>query len=229
MLVGLSLFGFSLSGQAYHELSIGVKGNHLFEVNPPELILQDLDYLFGPQLGYQLYLPDNRFSVLAEAAWFRESGLKEYSSSLVGSDNEYRETSRRNSISFDLELGWNLAEFDNSFLQLTAGARAQKVYFFSQEVERTDRDDIDPRYIEFTRWKNLNYSLVSSFSYQFFLSEKASLKEQSLALRFAADFVYSFPIYRSLGRVENEFATLATGLTVSLVWRIRGKKNRGLF
>lgn len=229
MLVGLLLFSFSVSGQAYHELSLGVKGNRLFEVNPPEFILQDLDYLFGPQLGYQLYFPDNRFSFLAKAAWFRESGLKEYSSSLVGSDNEYRETSRRNSVSFDLELGWNVVEFDNSFLQLTAGARAQKVYFFSQEVERTDRDDIDPRYIQFTRWKDFNYSLVSTFSYQFFLTERASLKEQSLALRFAADFVYSLPVYRSLGPAENEFATLATGLTVSLIWRIRGKENRGLF
>ena len=217
-----SLF-ISSRAQVSHEFSVGLVGNRVLEANPPDFVIWDLDYLFGPQLGYQLYFLESGFSIKADAGWLHEAGQKEYGSLIPGGDNEYEETTRRRAVAVDLAGGYDFLQFNKSFLQVSAGMRANKFYYFQSKTERTDRKDIPPNFTESDGWRDFNFGILTSLSYQFFLTDKPNLKRQSIAFRIDADFTYMFPTYYRLGTIENEFATINTGLTISMIWRLRGK------
>ncbi len=216
-------FGFNTaSAQVSHEIGLGFSALRIWEQNPPGFIIQDLDYYYNPFVGYQAYFFNDQFTIGTQLGWVNERGSLEKETN--DGETEFREDTRK-SVMIDVEVGTNLLNFENSFVQLTAGVRASKVYYFEYDYERVGESSVSSAYYESENWKDTQYGLTTSLSYQIHLINGATKRNQLLALRFSWELVYFFPELRALGTIENEFSSIATGPSVSLVWRIGGGGN----
>lgn len=214
-----------IKGQNYHEIGIGFSGLHVWEINPPEYIIQDLNYYYNPRLFYQFHFLDKKVAIGTAIGVVNEQGSNE-GDGYYG--YEVRDDVRR-SVMMDLYVGANLLETKKGYIHLMAGMRASRTYFFSHDSKTTvNESSMFTTTYETDRWRDVQYGMFTSLFYQHQLMSKKRDKN-SLNLRVAWDLVYFFPEYRTALGFENNFASIATGPSVSLVWRIRGKKNTGLF
>jgi hypothetical protein len=211
-------FVTALKGQVIHEFGIGFSGLRIWEPSPPGLFTQDLDFYWNPQLGYQLHFLNERLVAGLQLGWVYARGLKDEA-------NYFRDDSQK-SLNLDFEAGVNLIQFDNSFLQWTAGARISRSYFYSIEIV-DGRDNRTSFSIADDKWQDVSLDLTSAIAYQINLSKK-SYRPANLALRFSLEMIYFFPEDNELEFLDEDYR-FAMGPSVSLIWRVRGKKNRGLF
>lgn len=214
----------SIKAQNFHEVGFGFSGMRIWEVDPPEFIVQDLDYYWNPRITYQVHFFDEKIAFGAAIGLVQEVSSNEgpsYYGYLVREDN-------RKSVILDLNASLNLFRTPERFFQLSAGLRTTRTYYFKHYSEITDGGSFNYGGYEVDSWYDPNYSLTFSMAYQHVLFKKLNAK-QSVNFRVAFDVIYSFPTYRvSLG-FEDNFVSIVAGPSVSLIWRIRGKKNRGLF
>ena len=225
-LIVMLVFAYFVNAQNHHELSLGFAGSRVWELDPPEFIIQDLDYYFGPHIGYQYHFYDDKLVLGAQVGWMHETHNIE--SLTESGSTDFREV-RRKTLMLDLEFGVNLIQSARGFLQVTSGLRANGAYYFSDKLSRLDEPNINLYDYDFNQWLGLRYDFTSSVSYQVNLTKQPKLRGQSLALKFSAEFVYFFPRELTFGSIENNMAWITGGFSASLIWRIRGKKNRGLF
>lgn len=218
VIVTFALFA-SLKGQVVHEIGIGFSGLRIWEPSPPINLNEDLDYYWNPQISYQLHLLDERLVAGLQCGWVYAKGLKD-------EENYFREDIQK-SLNLDVEAGANLFRFKNSLVQWTAGVRLTKTYFNSLNVADGPEGNASTVTREINRWRDVNYDLTSTISYQLNLSDQR-YNATSLALRLSLVAVYFFPGTRVHESYPSDYR-FAMGPSVSLIWRIRGKKNRGLF
>lgn len=148
-----------------------------------------------------------------------------YAQGLKDEENYFREDVLK-SLNLDLEAGVNLIKLRSSFIQWTAGLRLTKSSFYSIEIVdgRKNRNSFS---IKDEKWQDINVDLASAISYQLNLTDKKYSSSQ-LALRLSLEMVYFFPVNDELEYLEEDYR-FAMGPSVALIWRIRGKKSRGLF
>lgn len=212
----------SLKGQVVHDIGIGFSGLRIWEPSPPINLNEDLDYYWNPQLSYQLHFFDERVVAGLQFGWVYAKGLKD-------EENYFREDIQK-SLNLDVEAGANLFRFKNSFVQWTAGVRLTKTYYHSLEVADGPESNVSTVSYEIDRWRGAdydNYDLTSTLSFQQNLFFKRP-RNTNLALRLALETVYFFPGPRVFKSYPSDYR-FAMGSSVSLIWRIRGKRNRGLF
>jgi len=206
-----------LNGQVYHDLGIGFSGLRIWEPSKPGNFNEDLDYYWNPQVSYQLHFLEERLVSGLEFGWVYAKGLKD-------EPNFFREDIQK-SLNLDIEAGVNVFKFKNSILQWRAGVRLTKTYFYSREVLEFEENSVSGVSGSNESWQDVNYDLTSAISYQFNLSRNRS---SNLALRFTLDMVYFFPEKHKLEYLEQDYR-FAMGPSFSLIWRIKQKRNRGLF
>jgi hypothetical protein len=126
--------------------------------------------------------------------------------------------------------GVNLLKSKKSFLQISGGARALHTYFFKHYSEESTESGSRFGGFERNRWYDSDFSTFVSIGYHRALLNELNRKH-SLSFRVAWDFEYQFPAYYGTtpDGLPNEFASFRTGPSVSLIWRIKRPKNRGLF
>jgi hypothetical protein len=216
----------AIYSQDFHEIGTGFSALRILEINPPNHLLQDLNYYYYPHLSYQYYFKDETFVLGVNVGLVFENGTSE---SISDSKREFREDIRH-SLSYQVAGGINFFRTANSFLQFNVGAKAIRTYFFSHYFEQSTENNSRFGGYELNRWYDPNYSIFFSIGYHRSLFNKLN-SLYSLSFRLAWDAEYQFPVYYGTtpNGVANEFATFRTGPSVSLIWRIRGKKNRGLF
>jgi hypothetical protein len=228
----LNFFFINLYSQIHSEIGLRYSAYRVWEVNAPEpeALQQDLDYYFSPSLTYQMYLLDNKVVLGVMLGMVDEIGENELQNTLRNGVENRRDI--RNSIMYQFSVGTNLLQSKKGFLQINTGVRFTHTYFFSRsrEIRSNNGTSGSSGGFEFDRWSNPKYSTILSIAYQRSLISKPRRKH-SLHARLAWDFLYQFPVYYGTwgGGVVNDFPSLLTGPTVSLVWRIQGPKNRGLF
>lgn len=218
VIVAFALFT-SLKGQVVHEIGIGFSGLKIWEPEPPGVLNEDLDYYWNPQVSYQLHFLNERIVAGLQFGWVYAKGLKD-------EENYFREDLQK-SINLDVEVGANLFRFKNSFIQWTAGVRLTKTYLYSREMWERDGNRLRESSGKNDTWQDINYDLISTILYQLDLSDKRYIAS-NLALRFSLEMVYFFPVNHKIEFLEQDYR-FAMGPSVSLIWRLRGKENRGLF
>lgn len=207
----------SLKSQVSHDLGLGFSGLRIWEASPPSNLNEDLDYYWNPQISYQFHFLEERLVTGLEFGWVYAKGLKD-------EENYFREDLQK-SLNLDLEAGVNVFRFKNSFIQWRAGVRLTKTYFYRQEIEEIDGNSVSRVSGINEKWQDVDFDLTSAISYQFNLSRNRS---SSMALRFTLDMVYFFPDKHELEYLEQD-SRFAMGPSVSLIWRIKQTRNRGLF
>jgi len=206
-----------LKSQVYHDLGIGVSGLRNWELDPPDFLLEDIDYYWNPNLSYQIHFWNENLVGGAQIGWVYEKGFK-------NEENFIREDKRK-SVNLDIELGVNILTLNKGLLQITVGTRLTKSYFFS--TFRKGRENPMSEWstllsFQDKSWTNVRYDFTSSVSYQLFFNESRN----PFGLRFSWEVV--FP-RKSFFLVNGKsISNIATGPSVSLIWRIKQKKNRGL-
>lgn len=216
----------AIYSQDYHEIGAGFTGLRAWEINPPNQQLQDLNYYYSPHLTYKYYFKDKSFVLGVDVGLVYENGTSE---TISGTKREFREDIR-NSLSYQVSGGVNFFTKANSLFQLGVGVKAIKTYFFSHYTEQSTENGSRFGGYELNGWYDPNYSAILSIGYHRILLNKLN-SQHSLSFRVAWDFEYQLPVYYGItpNGLDNEFATFRTGPSVSLIWRLRGKKNRGLF
>jgi hypothetical protein len=207
-----------IRAQVVHEFGIGFSGLRILEPTTPGLFTQDLDYYWNPQLSYQLHFFDERIVAGLQFGWVYAQGLKD--------EENYNRDDSQKSLNLDFETGVNIIHFNNSFLQWTVGMRFTKSYFYSIEIV-DGRENSTSFSIKDDQWQDVNLDLTSAISYQFNLSD-GRYRKSNIALRLSLEMVYFFPEDNELEFLEEDYR-FAIGPSASLIWRLRGKKNRGLF
>jgi hypothetical protein len=211
--------------QNFHEIGIGFSGMRTWEVDPPKYLMQDLDYYWAPDISYQYYFFDEQISIRASVGLAREIAKKE---TILQNGKELREDERK-SLFYQLSIGANLIRTKKSLLQINTGIRATRIYYYRRYTERRQGSSTRHGGRKLDRWYDPHYSLVTSISYQRTLLN--NLRDRgSLSFRLSWDFAYQFPVlYGTVFGVENRFASIYTGPSLSLIWRIKQKRKRGLF
>jgi hypothetical protein len=217
--IGIILAGTSLKSQVVHEFGFGFSVLRILEPNTPGVLVPDLDYYWNPQFGYQLNFLNQKAIGGLQFGWVYAQGLTD--------EENYMREDLQKSFNLDVEAGWNLFSFNNSTVQLTAGVRLTKTYFYSQKVEETFDNGISTNTGLNEQWQDVDLDLTSTISYQFNLSE-GRYRKSNIALRLSLEMVYFFPEDNELKFLEEDYR-FAIGPSASIIWRIRGKKNRGLF
>lgn len=207
----------SLRGQIYHEVGLSFSGLRNWELNPPDFLWEDIDYYWNPNLSYQLHFWNEKLVTGAQIGWVYEKGVK-------SKENFFR-ADKRKSVNLDIELGVNILNLNKGLLQITVGTRLTKSYFFS--TFRRGRENPMSEWstllsFQDKSWTNVWYDFTSSVSYQHFFNKSRN----PFGLRFSWEVV--FP-RKSFFLVNGKsISNIATGPSVSLIWRIKQKRNRGL-
>jgi hypothetical protein len=115
-------------------------------------------------------------------------------------------------------------------LQISLGVRALHTYFFKHYSEERIGGALNFGGYELDKWYDPDYSAFVSIGYHRALVNDLD-KKQSLSLRISWDIEYQFPAYYGVTAdgVVNEFSSIRMGPSVSFIWRIKAKKNNGLF
>lgn len=223
----LLLFFASTVGhsQNFYELGLGFRSLRIWNIDAPIDPMQNLEFYYAPELSFNYYF-NNNVVIGAAAGIANEIG---------NIDSEFNSTIQtredlRNSIHYQVTGGLNILKKKTSLLQLTAGIRANNTYFFQHFSRRTFQDGGgSTTQYEIDSWQGTRYQALLSVGYH--KSLWSGLRDKnSVVIRVAWDIVYHFPHeYGTLRGVKNEYASFLTGLHASLIWRIRGKSNRGLF
>lgn len=208
----------SLKSQVYHEVGLGFSGLRNWELNPPGFLWEDIDYYLSPQFSYQIHFWNERLVAGAQIGWAYENGVK-------NKENFFREDKRK-SVTLDIVMGLNILQFKNGLLQANLGTRLSKSYFFSTFREgRENATSAWNTLISFQEesWTNVRYDFISSVSYQHLFNKSRN----TFGLRFSWEVI--FP-RKSFFLVNGEnISSIATGPSVSLIWRIKQRRNRGLY
>ena len=208
-----------LWSQVYHDLGIGFSGLRIWEPSKPRALNEDLDYYWNPQVSYQLHFLEERLVTGLEFGWVYAKGLKD-------EENFFREDIQK-SINLDIEAGVNLFNFKNSLLQWRAGVRLTRTYYFSNFMAAGEENNAATSSVEIARWREVKYDLTSVISYQLDLLDRRN-KAATLALRISLESIYFFPGTRVFEPFPSK-RRIAMGPSASLILRIKGKRNRGLF
>lgn len=203
---------YSLKAQVYHEVGLRFSGMGILELTPPDFLTEDLDYYWNPQLSYQIHFLDEKLIAGTQVGWVYEKGLK-------NRENLFREDKRK-SVNLDIELGLNILEFNNGLLRATIGSRLSKSYFFNRHIEDRGAVAVTTN----NSWQEIQYDFTSSVSYQLFLNNQRN----PMALSFSWEVVFPRKSFR-VNLLGDKLSSIATGPAVSLIWRIRQRRNRGLF
>ncbi|MDR9442999.1 MAG: hypothetical protein RI842_09790 [Schleiferiaceae bacterium] len=202
---------YNLKAQVYHEVGLRFSGMGILEMTPPDYLTEDLDYYLNPQLSYQIHFLNEKLIAGTQIGWVYEKGLK-------NKENYFREDKRK-SVNLDIELGLNILEFYNGLLLATIGTRLSKSYFFKRRIE-----DGGVAVTTNNSWQEIQYDFTSAVSYQLFLNNKRN----PMALRFSWEVVFPRKSFR-VNLSGDKLSSIATGPAVSLIWRIKQRRNRGLF
>jgi len=221
-----------LKSQFYHEVGVGFSGMRIWEVAPPESksLMQDLDFSWGLNISYQFFFLDEEISVGASVGLLREIGEKE---NISQGREEYRKD-LRNSLIYQITGSANLFRSKKRFFQITTGVWATSTYFFSHydkviKVSETGGSSGSWGGFELDNWYDPKFSMLVSIGYQRSLFGKLNNKS-SLSWRMTWGFIYQLPaFYGTANGIENRYASIYTGPSLSLIWRIKQKRKRGLF
>jgi len=219
----ISTAGYS---QDFYEMGLGFSSLRIWNIDAPVDPMQDLKFYYAPHFSFNYYFDDERFVIGLAAGLARETGNIESSFNSISQSRE----DLRNSLHYQVSGGVNIFRRKTSFLQLTAGARAMRTYHFQHYSEEIyENGSFMTLSSENNDWQDPRYNALFSVRYHKSLSSDLR-KESSIAIRLSWDFVYQFPFnYGTIFGVKNEYGSFSTGPSVSLIWRIKGKKNRGLF
>jgi hypothetical protein len=223
----LSIISATAYAQDFHELGLGFSSLRIWNIDAPVNPLQDLKYYYAPHFSYNYYFDNERFVIGLAVGMARETGNIESSFNSISQSRE----DLRKSLHYQISGGVNIFKNQTRFLQLTAGARAIRTYYFQHFSERLyENGGSSFGGYEITDWKSPRYSAFFSVGYHQSLINDFR-RRNSLSLRVAWDFEYQLPTYYGISAdgAVNNFASFKAGPSISLVWRIRGKKNRGLF
>lgn len=212
--------------QNFYELGLGFSSLRVWNINAPVDPWQDLRFYYAPYLSFNYYFNDQKIVFGFAAGTAFETGNFE---SEFNSIMQTRESSRK-SIHYQVTGGLNIFRKKTSFLQLLWGARANNTYAYEHyTIDAFESGAYNTSRYESDDWGSTRYSAL--FSVGFHKSLGSSLREKSsILIRIAWDFVYQLPYdYGTFSGVKHEYGSFSTGPNASLVWRIRGKSNSGLF
>jgi hypothetical protein len=217
--------------QNFHEIGIDFSVMRTWEVSAPEpnYLMQDLDFSYFPNITYQFYFLDEKLTVGASIGLLREIGEKES----ISQERERYRKDLRNSLAYQITGSANLFRSKVRFFQISTGIRVMRSYFFSHYDKITEVTESgsfrSSGGFELDKWSDPRYSFLLSVGYQRSLFGKLNDKT-SLSWRLTWDFIYQFPtFYGTVQGIENRYASIYTGPSVSLIWRIKQSRNRGLF
>jgi len=222
----LTISSFAGYSQDFYEAGLGFSSLKIWNIDAPVDPRQDLKFYYAPHLCFNYYFDDERFVIGLAFGIARETG------NLESEFNSIKQTREdlRNSLHYQIMGGINLFRRKTSFLQLTAGIRASRTYLFqhySEEIYESG-SSITTQF-ENDDWQDPRYNALFSVGYH--KSLRSDLRsESSIAIRLSWDFVYQIPYeYGTFDGIKNKYGSFSTGPSVSLIWRLKGRKNRGLF
>jgi hypothetical protein len=189
-------------------------------MNPTDPMVTSLDNYFSPKVGYDLHFNENNFAIGFRLGATYEIGnsSKEF--------NEIKITSEdiRNSYFGEIRFAYNALNLNNSYIQLAGGLRFGQIYYQKQEMDifgGTYTLEADNASIP-----TLDYVLAIAYQYNF--NKRKLFSKHHLAFRFALDMLYMRPRQNFGSSDYVKYSSIALGPSVSLVWRINGKRN-GLY
>jgi hypothetical protein len=222
----VSIISTTGHSQDFYELGLGFSSLRIWNIDAPVDPMQDLKFYYSPHLSFNYYFNDDKIVIGVAAGIAHETG------NIDSEFNSIKQTREdlRNSLHYQVMGGVNVFRKKTSFLQLTAGARANRTYFFqhySEEIYESGAAIISQ--YESKVWRGPRYSGLFSVGYHKSLGSDLR-KESSIIVRASWDFVYHFPYeYGTSQGIKNKYGSFSTGPSFSVIWRIRGSKNSGLF
>lgn len=222
----VSIISTTGHSQDFYELGLGFSSLRIWNIDAPVDPWQDLRFYYAPHLSFNYYFDDENFVIGLAAGIAHETGNFDSEFNLIKQTRE----SSRNSLHYQVTGGVNIFRKKTSFLQLTAGARANRTYRYEHYITDTYESGVSiiSRH-ESDDWRGPRYSGLFSVGYHKSLGSDLR-KESSIIVKASWDFVYQFPYeYGTFSGIKHEYGSFSTGPSFSIIWRIRGSKNSGLF
>jgi hypothetical protein len=222
----ICLFSSAISyAQLSHEFHLGFSGLRIFEINPPEFLPQNLDYYLSPAIGYDLQVADNRVAIGLRLGPIYENGNNTFETV----DFVQIRKEKRHSQLIEIRLAYNFIMQKKSYFQIGGGLRYGQVFYYSlNRVTNRSNNSVGIFNFESKNLKDPFLDYVFFLAYQLDLNQRRISRKHSLGMRFALDILYIPPREGVLINNDNKYSSIALGPSVSLVWRINGKRN-GLY